>query len=237
MAFRVSREETENKHWWFAGRREIIRVLTAGFPPGPQLEVGCGWRGVLSPGEGIRVGLDIEIEKLAAVRNHGVMVVAGQGEQLPFTDGSFSSVLLLDVLEHVRDDWLALAEACRVLQTGGKALVTVPAYESLRSPHDDAEFHLRRYQGKGLLRLCRGAGFQIVRSGHFNLLLLLPAAVWRVLSRRLYRHRLPANDFFMFPRPINSFLASLFSLERFLVRPPLRGPPFGLSLFAVLEKP
>jgi SAM-dependent methyltransferase len=237
MAFRVSREETENSHWWFAGRREIIRVLAAGFPAGPQLEVGCGWRGVLSPGEGIRVGLDIEAEKLASVEKHGVKAVAGQGEQLPFADGSFLSVLLLDVLEHVRDDWLALAEAFRVLQPGGKALVTVPAYPSLHSPHDDAEFHLRRYRKRGLLRLCRGAGFQVVRSGHFNLLLFLPAAAWRVVSRRLYRHRLPASDFYMFPRPINSFLAALFSLERFLLRPPLPAPPFGLSLFAVLEKP
>jgi SAM-dependent methyltransferase len=143
--------------------------------------------------------------------------------------------MLLDVLEHVRDDWLALAQACRVLQPGGRALITVPAFPSLWSPHDAAEMHIRRYRRAGLLRLCESVGLRVIRSGHFNILLFLPAVAWRILSRRLYRHRVPRDDFYMLPRPINDFLAALFALERFLL--PHVPAPLGLSIFAVLEKP
>jgi SAM-dependent methyltransferase len=236
MVFRDSREETENSHWWFVGRRQIVAALTAGFPAGPRLEVGCGYRGMLAAnlGQGIRVGIDLEIEKLAALGKHGASGVAGTAEQLPFADNSFTSAMLLDVLEHVRDDWLTLAETHRVLQPAGRVLVTVPAFPSLWSPHDDAEMHLRRYGKRGLLQLCEGAGFRVVRSGYFNVLLFIPAAAWRLISRWLFRNRTPRNDFYMLPRPINSFLATIFSFERSLVSKTTA--PFGLSLFAILEK-
>jgi len=48
------------------------------------------------------------------------------GQALPFQDGSFDSVSLLDVLEHVADQRGLLAEIRRVLAPGGTLIVTVP---------------------------------------------------------------------------------------------------------------
>ncbi len=56
---------------------------------------------------------------------------------LPFSDASFDTVLLLDVLEHLPQPEAALAEARRVLKTGGKAIVQVPFLYPLHAePHD-----------------------------------------------------------------------------------------------------
>ncbi|MFC1738534.1 class I SAM-dependent methyltransferase [Planctomycetota bacterium] len=46
--------------------------------------------------------------------------------ELPFNDGTFSSVTILDVLEHVYEQAELLAELNRVLKDGGKLIVTVP---------------------------------------------------------------------------------------------------------------
>lgn len=238
MALRTSRAETETTHWWYVGRRAILASLASQLPPGPRLEVGCGYFGGIASGAapGIRVALDLEHEKLAVVRDrHGAAPVCAAGEQLPFAGASFASCLLLDVLEHLRDDWLALSEACRILRPGGRALVTVPAFPSLWSAHDVAEMHFRRYKLRDLRRLCEGVGFRIIRSGHFNTLLFPAALVWRLVSRRLYRNRTPRDDFYMPPRPVNKFLAALLGAERFVA--PHFPLPLGLSAFAVLEKP
>ncbi len=236
MTLRASREETEKRHWWFVGRRAIINALAQSLPQGPCLDVGCGYGGGLSVGSGgLSVGLDLAGAPLAGLHeDYGAYAVQGGAEQLPFAEGSFATVFLLEVLEHIHDDWLALAESYRVLRRGGGALVTVPAFPSLWGAHDEAEFHLRRYTKGGLVRLCEGVGFQVRQCGYFNILLFPAAVAWRFISRRIFPHRQPKNDFLMLPRPVNKLLSTVFSSERFFV--PHLQIPFGLSLFAVLKK-
>lgn len=74
------------------------------------------------------VGLDIDPERLRQAREHGVSaeLVCGDAEQLPFPDDSFDAVLMTEVLEHLRDDGRALAEAMRVLRPRGLLAVSVP---------------------------------------------------------------------------------------------------------------
>lgn len=238
MAFRAGREEVEERHWWFVGRRAILSELAKSLPEGPRLDVGCGYGGglVISPGSQLNVGIDLDPAKLTSMSSRsGSHAVRADTQRLPFADESFSSITMLDVLEHVQDDWLALAEAQRVLRPGGAALVTVPAFPFLWSSHDEAEMHFRRYRRRELLELCESAGFDVVKSGHFNVTLFPLAAAWRIISHRIFRKRRPKDDFYMLPSPINSTLAAILSLERHAASCiPL---PFGLSIHAVLRKP
>ena len=56
----------------------------------------------------------------------GLHFVRLKGPALPFADSFFSSVSLLDVLEHIADQRGLLAEIWRVLRPGGLLVVTVP---------------------------------------------------------------------------------------------------------------
>jgi len=54
--------------------------------------------------------------------------VNGDGLHLPFADGAFDRVIASEVLEHIPDDEVAIAELARVLRPGGTIAVTVPAW-------------------------------------------------------------------------------------------------------------
>jgi SAM-dependent methyltransferase len=62
-------------------------------------------------------------------------VVNGAGERLPFGDASFDLVIAWDVVEHVQNPALLLAELARVLRPGGRALLTVINRFAFRDPH------------------------------------------------------------------------------------------------------
>jgi ubiquinone/menaquinone biosynthesis C-methylase UbiE len=73
-------------------------------------------------------GLDFEAERVreAASRLGPERLLVGAGEALPFADASFDLVLSNEVIEHVRDDRLAVAEMARVLRPGGRAVIFCP---------------------------------------------------------------------------------------------------------------
>ncbi|MEA2626930.1 MAG: hypothetical protein QOD06_2975 [Candidatus Binatota bacterium] len=48
------------------------------------------------------------------------------GATLPFADGSFDLVVVIDMLEHVRDDAAFVAELARVTRAGGELVLNVP---------------------------------------------------------------------------------------------------------------
>jgi ubiquinone/menaquinone biosynthesis C-methylase UbiE len=77
-----------------------------------------------------------EIVKLRAER-YGLPlpIVNGAGERLPFDDASFDMAICWDVVEHVQDPELLLAELARVLRPGGRVLLTVINRYAFRDPH------------------------------------------------------------------------------------------------------
>ena len=84
------------------------------------------------------------------------------------------SILLLDVIEHCKDDALMLHEIINAsVAQKFILLITAPAFQSLFSKHDELLRHYRRYTVKQLMQLCKSKGLQIEQAGYFFFSLLL----------------------------------------------------------------
>jgi SAM-dependent methyltransferase len=183
----------DEHHWWYRGRRRVIHAVLSGcdLPRGARiLDAGCGSGRTLDElaRYGHASGVDISADAVATAKSRGYHDVRlGPIEQLPFEDASFDLVTCLDVVEHTPDDRRSLGELRRVTRPGGLMLVTVPAYQSLWSSHDEVNLHYRRYRASSLGQAASDAGWSPVRDSYFNTLLLPPAAVVRLAERRSAR--------------------------------------------------
>jgi SAM-dependent methyltransferase len=170
----------EDRHWWFRGRRALLRVL---LPSGGRLlDAGCGTgRNLAAFGPG--TGVDPAPEAVEACVARGLDVRQASLEALPFGDAAFDRLLAADVLEHVDDDARALRELRRVAAPGAVLVITVPAHPRLWSAHDEALHHRRRYRRAELLDRVRAAGWEPEVVTWWNCLLLPLVALARLASR------------------------------------------------------
>ncbi|OLC54991.1 MAG: hypothetical protein AUH92_03075 [Acidobacteria bacterium 13_1_40CM_4_69_4] len=241
--YRDFAEVHEDRHWWFVGRRRIVRSLLATLLGGSRdrtiLEIGCGTGGMLPVlAEFGRVtGIDPSEDAIRYSRQrhgrHAELLCVDFPAELP-TGGGFDVVALFDVLEHLDDDLLALRRAASLLDPGGLLVATVPAHRFLWSPHDVINHHRRRYARRELRSRIRESGLLLLRLSYFNTFLFPAVLVARLLRRPASRSPGGRSDFRTTPGLVNSSLAGLFGAERFLLRH--LDLPFGVSLLAVARK-
>jgi SAM-dependent methyltransferase len=229
----------EDRHWWFLGRRQLVLqelCRFAGKNPGPILDLGCGTGGMLAHFQtlGESIGLDSAPEAEVGCRKRGLPFVFGWGPSLPFRNGAFGVVTLLDVIEHIPDERGVLTEALRVLRPGGLLVVTVPAYQFLWSKHDDLNHHQRRYRRSGLRSVLQRAGFSIAKLSYYNTL-LFPAAVARKALMGFSQADGPASHLDDVPDRLNTILRQILLREQPLLR--RWDLPFGASLICVARRP
>lgn len=231
--------ELEHDLWWFRGMEKISLALLDRFVDAGEeldvLDVGCGTGGMLAAlGRfGNVTGIDRSEEALrfARERNRGALA-RGTLERLPFADGSFDLVTSFDVLYHlgVSDDVGALNEIARVLRPGGLLLVRVPAFEALRSRHDEAVHTRQRYGKRELTDKLRSAGLEPVLVSFANCL-LFPVAVLRRGAERVLGTARQGSEVEGVGPALNQVLLLPLRIEAWVLR--RASLPFGLSLVAV----
>jgi ubiquinone/menaquinone biosynthesis C-methylase UbiE len=70
---------------------------------------------------------DLSEKAVASIRSLvGSNVYRIDGARMPFADASFDLVVIIDLLEHVRDDDTCVAEIARILRPGGELVVNTP---------------------------------------------------------------------------------------------------------------
>ncbi|MCF7821137.1 MAG: class I SAM-dependent methyltransferase [Mariprofundaceae bacterium] len=126
---------------------------------GELLDIGCG-EGALLHAVGMEgIGVDLNSERLILAAERGLSVALANGEQLPFADASFETVVSMEVLEHVPDMNGMIREIKRVLKPGGHWLISVPSvtlrswYEMSREHRPyycDADEHYREFSSANL---------------------------------------------------------------------------------------
>ncbi len=106
---------------------------------GKLLDVGGGTGRVAQALRGLVdevVVLDESAAMLEQARLKGLTAVQGQAEQLPFADGAYARILVVDAFHHLRDQRRAAAEFLRVLAPGGRIVVEEPNVEQITGAVD-----------------------------------------------------------------------------------------------------
>lgn len=104
--------------------------------------------------------------------------------------GTFDSIYALNIVEHVKDDKLALANCKKLLKDGGNLVILVPAYQSLYNNFDKELEHYRRYTSNSLRQVFHENNFKIIHNQYFNLAAI---AGWFV-SGTIFRNKTIPND-------------------------------------------
>jgi SAM-dependent methyltransferase len=240
----------EEKHWWFVGRRRIIRSFlerlyrdhkdSGAVQAGPVsarkiLDVGCGTGANLEmlAEFGEAAGVDVSDDALSFCRQRGLTnVKQGAAESLPYAADSFDLVTGLDVVEHLDDDLAGLKEMRRVLRSGGRALLFVPAFMFLWGVQDDISNHRRRYTLKELKRVVHQAGFQVERATYVNLSFFTPILLGRLIMRATGLRPESENNITI--GFLNGVLGKLLGAESLPLR--FLNFPFGVSIICVARR-
>ncbi len=190
LAMRLGRtieSQQFNPRWWgvlvnpfFITRRglskEIARCARV-MRGGQLLDIGCGtmpYRSLFAVDH--YWGVEIWKRGLPLPRHSDVIY---DGSRLPFKSSSLDHVLLSEVLEHVFEPRLLLAELRRVLRPGGFVLLTVPfLWDEHEQPYDYG-----RYSSFGLRYLLEQHGFEICYLGKNGTYL---TALAQMLSSYIY---------------------------------------------------
>ncbi len=264
----------EDRHWWFATRTRAILAFLDRYVARPEsvpagggggaepsaeparglriLDVGCGAANMTHHLRhyGQVIGVDNNPRPLEVARRRGLEAYQATAEDLPFEDGRFDLVALLDTVEHVPAEERVFAECRRVLRGprpgeggGGKLLVTVPAFMFLWSKNDVINMHQRRYSAPELRAKLEQHGFRVLRISYSNFFVFPLAAALIFLRRGRAEPDLASPHFDddayqveMEPTPplLNSLLNGVGRLEAALLRHVTL--PVGTSIVAIAEK-
>src|SRR5260370_9195570 len=144
----------EQGYWWCAAMHRIVLHLPARYlsPKNGKrqkvADLGCGCGMMLQrlSEKYDPIGLDGSRHAIEFASHRGVTARLGAlPEDVPLTRESYDAVLLLDVLEHLKDDRGSVGVASSLLKTGGILICTVPAHMWLWTKRDKHHHHFRRY--------------------------------------------------------------------------------------------
>ena len=182
----------EERFWWFVAMRHITDTIVGQDLKAHSLDIldaGCGTGYNIQHYEslGHRVfSFDVSSDALAGVRKRGVRKICQASvTQIPYRSETFDLVFSFEVVDQL--DPIGAAEAIRemhrVLKPGGGLYIRVPAFEWMRSSHDDDIATAHRYTRPELREMLKLVGFEIQLVSYANTLLFPVVLLKRSLKK------------------------------------------------------
>lgn len=241
--------DRQKTYWWHRARRTLALALLRryGLRSGCRwLDLGCGPGGNFGMLDALRpqlvAGVDVSPIALELARLHApaaMLVQADLNDRLPFDDAAFDVVTIFNVLYHgwVKSEAAVLAEAARVLRSGGLLLFTEPAFDALRREMDEEVMTRRRYRNADFDPWLRAAGFETLFSSYFTSF-GVPILLASKLFKRGKQTPQPAEhaiDMRPIPAPVNAAFEALARVEAGALARGLRLPA-GTTLVRVARR-
>ena len=237
--------EREQCYWWSVIQRSA--ALSAwGKYSNPKLQnrildVGCGTgtllydlrkHGTLQQCARI-YGIDSSVQACQYSKRKKINVLQADVCRLPLRDDCFDVIFALDLIEHIEDELAVLKQIYRVCSRGGVSILIVPAWTCLWGGRDNWLGHKRRYTVAKLKASLEKAGFKIIKCSYIHAL-LFPVLYLTNKIKQFLRYNRIKTDIFTVPRPLNSFLIYLFTLETKLFS--WVNQPLGTSVICIAKK-
>jgi 2-polyprenyl-3-methyl-5-hydroxy-6-metoxy-1,4-benzoquinol methylase len=223
------------KHWWWRAREEAVIDLLRRKRLTPNLkilDVGCGdalfFNRLAEFGDVEGIEAD---SRLVDPRSPDRSRIYIQPFDQKFQPGKrYDLILMLDVLEHLKNPAEALGCVRDLLNHYGIFLLTVPAFQILWTNHDVLNHHHIRYRKKTLIPLLHHQKFRVLSTQYwFQWIAPIKLAMHfaqKLTSTDLDPPRVPSNS-------LNKFFFYLSRLEQRSIGPLM---PFGTSLMAMCQR-
>jgi len=225
-------------HFWMQWRFKVLeKMIPCNYEWGRTLEIGCG-HGVVRQQIENRFncsveGCDLNLDSLGmAVSGRGKLYFYNIHQRRNELKEQFSTILLLDVIEHIDEPIPFLESVSFHLKPGGKLIIGAPALPLLYSQYDVAAGHSRRYTFSLLKQQVESCGFKLEEKSYWGFC-LIPVLFLRKIVLPFYRKKIVIKAGFQPPAVwIEDFFQFLRKLEcRFMSKVPL-----GISLLAIVQK-
>lgn len=108
---------------------------------------------------------------------------------------TFDSVYALNVIEHIENDVLAIANCKKLLKKEGVLLILVPAYQWLFNNFDKELEHFRRYNDEKLENILKINQLKIIKTFSFNVIGILG---WFLSGNILKKKTIPEGQMGLF---------------------------------------
>jgi len=234
----------DEHHFWMRWRftalkRELCRLGIDTSLPMQGLDIGCGHGAVLRQFSASTAwsidGCDLNRAALSMISNHkGRVLFYKVHDRSRDFFKKYDFLLLLDVIEHIKEPEAFIQSAAYHLKPDGYVFVNVPALQSLYSRYDSVVGHWRRYD-ESLLRAQLLEGGLKVCSLRYWGMTMVPLA----LARKVYVNRMTEPAKLVkagFKPPGHVTEAVISALGMVENKLPFR-QPIGTSLLAVARKP
>ena len=233
----------EDSYWWYIGLRNLIfsyvNKLNLNYNGLRLLDCGCGTGGLLEKcGHYKAIGMDISEEAIKFCNMRGLKKIAKASvSDVPFQNNSFDIITSMDVLYHNRvvNDLKALKEFYNILDKGGFLFLNLPAYDFMKSTHDEVVHTRERYTLMDLREKVKKAGFEIEMISYRNAFLFLPALLIRLIKKIFKQQNKGGSDLKATSGILNKMFTLILLVENKLILSGMKFP-FGLSIFCLARK-
>ncbi len=222
-------------NFWYRARRDLTEIILKEYNISGKriLEVGCGAGSqleVLLKNNEV-IGWDINELAIKEAKDRGLDVCYGNVENIIEKHEKYDVVCAFDVLEHLKNDELAIKNIYEILKDDGYFIFSVPAFQFLFSAHDVFVGHYRRYSMKRIKKIIFDNNFKKVKLFYWNFFLFIPVMIARLVSK----NKPPRTSIKKIPKILNIFLYGVLRAENKLIKAGFKFP-LGVSIFGVFKK-